>query len=614
MVVVVGAGGGVLAATGSGEPSYRTVVVTHRTVEATVNSIGTVTPVSQASVSFPVGGRVAQVPVTVGQHVTTGDVLAALDASSLTASLDNARATLASAQARLAADQTSQTSVTTTTTTTVRSAGSTAQGASYVTSASGRPSATASAAPDRGTDGTAATGGTAADVVKRDQQQLLTDQRAADTVLYQTQADLTHEQAVCGSFLNSLSRSPGDITGSPAPTSSPGAGPATGPTPDGTDCSTLLKQVLAEQDTLSNDLRAVAADEAALDTAVAQLLAQSQGKQPDAGSGQPSSDAGSGQQPSNGPEPTSTAGTSPGTGTGTGGTGSAGAGSGRGTPSSGSGAGGSAAGSSRTASGSTRAPVSAAQIAADQASVDSANATLAVAQQGLDQAQLISPITGVVAAVNVRPGQSVNAGSSTAAIVVLNPGSAEVMTTVSESNVASVKVGAKATVVPDGTDTPTAGTVVAIGLLPTASTASTASGASGASASSSTSGGVSYPVTIGLTNGGVTGGGQLFAGSGAAVSIVVSSATNALAVPSSAVHTIGNRHVVSVLRGGKMTSVPVNVGAVGVTFTQVTSGLSEGDQVVLADLKASLPTSNTTLRGIGGGGGGGAFTGGGRNG
>ncbi len=230
---------------------------------------------------------------------------------------------------------------------------------------------------------------------------------------------------------------------------------------------------------------------------------------------------------------------------------------------------------------------------------------LPVAAQSLDQARIVSPISGLVAAVNITPGQSVTAGSSTAAIVVVNPGAMEVTTTVSDSNVAAVKVGAKVTVTPDGTDSPTAGTVVAVGLLPTVSTASTGTGSSTGTGPGA-SGGVAYPVTIGLNGGG----GQLFAGSGAAVSIVVSSAVNALAVPTSAVRTIGNRHTVSVLRDAKLVSLPVEVGAVGVSFTQVTSGLSESDQIVLADLHAPLPTSNTTLRGLGGvGATGGGFAG-----
>ncbi len=631
VAVLGGAGGGVLVATAAGGPSYRTTVVSRRTVEATLNSIGSVTPVSQASVSFPVSGRVAQVPVAVGQHVTTGDVLAELDTSSLASSLDNARATLTSAQAKLAADQASQTGGTASTSTSLStgSGSGVVGGAAFVRSRqAGTPSPShvaveliVSGEPRVGASGggPAGQGVAAADVVKQRQQQLLADQHAADTVLYQTQADLAHEQVVCRAFLNSLGRAPSATqTQATQTTQTQAQDPAStgGTAPDGTDCSALLKNVLAEQETLNNDLRAVAADEAALDAAVAQLLAQSPGQQAGTGPGQPSpspSGTGTGTGVGTGAGAEQHAGSNSGNSGKTGATGNTGGGTTHGgtsaggtaagrTSAGGTAAGGRAAGGSTTASGTSRAPASAAQIAADQASVDAANAMVPVAQQSLDQARLISPISGLVAAVNVTSGQSVTAGSSTAAIVVVNPGSMEVMTTVSDSNVAAVKVGAKVTVTPNGTDSPTAGTVVAIGLLPAASTTSTGTASSGSSS------GVAYPVTIGLNGGG----GALFAGSGAAVSIVVSSVAHALAVPTSAVRTLGNRHVVSVLRDTKLTSLAVEVGAVGMTFTQVTSGLSEGDQVVLADLNAPLPTSNTTLRGIGGGGlGGGGFGGGG---
>src|SRR5262249_30808981 len=132
--------------------------------------------------------------------------------------------------------------------------------------------------------------------------------------------------------------------------------------------------------------------------------------------------------------------------------------------------------------------------------------------------------------------------------------------------------------------------VVAIGMLPTAS------GSSGSAA---------YPVTIGLD----AGGGQLFAGSGAAVTIVTGRATDALAVPTSAGHTTRTRQFVSVLRDHTSTTIPVTVGAVGPTLTEITSGMLEGDQVVLADLSTPLPTSNPTLRGPGGGGFGGGIRG-----
>ncbi|WP_131771151.1 biotin/lipoyl-binding protein [Candidatus Protofrankia californiensis] len=539
IVVVGGVGGGVLAATAaSGGPSYRTAVVTHRTVEATLNSTGTVTPTSQASVSFPVGGRVAQVSVAVGQHVTTGDVLAELDTSSLAASLDNARSTLASAQAKLAADQASQTAAGTASAAASTSAPASAStgtgrvsGAVFVTSGQAgvqsashvTASGTAAGEPQAGTANSAGTTGganSAEDLVKHYQQQLLADQHAADTLLYQIQADLAHEQSVCRSFLDSLRRagddapgagvpgaahgsgSSGEVTGTPALTPSPGtAAPsgtatATGPAPNGTDCAALLKQVLTEQETLNDRLHAVAADVVALDAAVAQLLAQSPGRQqsPEQQSpgGQPDAGAGTGGGTDAGRPSSSPTGTGAGTGgtNGTAWTDTGGSKSTRGgTPAGGGPAGsntlaGGSAGRSGTTSGASRTPASAAQIAADQASVDAANAMLLVAQQSLDQARLISPISGLVAAVNIAPGQSVSGGSGTATIVVLNPGSMQVTTTASDSNVAAVKIGAKVTVTPDGTSSPLTGTVVAIGLLPAASTTSGGTASSGSSGSS----------------------------------------------------------------------------------------------------------------------------------
>ncbi len=45
--------------------------------------------------------------------------------------------------------------------------------------------------------------------------------------------------------------------------------------------------------------------------------------------------------------------------------------------------------------------------------------------------------------------------------------------------------------------------------------------------------------------------------------------------------------------GGSTKTVTVSVGAVGATWTQITAGLTTGQQVVLADLAAPLPSSAT---------------------
>ena len=201
----------------------------------------------------------------------------------------------------------------------------------------------------------------------------------------------------------------------------------------------------------------------------------------------------------------------------------------------------------------------------------------------------------------ISAGQSVQASSGTPQIIIIGPGSHQVTTSVSDTQVGSVHVGDAAAITPSGSSAPLPGQVVSIGLLAT-------------SGSVTSSGSASYPITIGLTNTAQ----QLFAGQSAAVSIMLAQVPGALTVPSSAVHTVGANHIVTVLRNGSASSVRVTVGAVGPTRTQVLTGLNPGDQVVLADLSQPLPGTTvptaSRLAGGGGAGGGGAGGGGGRRG
>jgi hypothetical protein len=270
---------------------------------------------------------------------------------------------------------------------------------------------------------------------------------------------------------------------------------------------------------------------------------------------------------------------------GTGGTGGSGGTGGRGGTS-----GGGAAGAS------TAGPATAAQLAADQASLDAANAQLNVARQNLAAATLAAPITGTVALVNITPGQQVSGGQgsgSTADFVIEGAGGEEATTTVSVSDVGEIRVGQPATVTLDGSATPINGEVVAVGMLSTTSSTGTAS----------------YPVTIGLAAGTPT----LFAGSDAQVAITLAKVSDAITVPTSALEGIGAATFVTVLTAGKPVRVRVAVGAAGPVLTQVSSGLTVGEQVVLADMSTPLPTNTNPFaaRAIttGGGGFGGARTG-----
>jgi multidrug efflux pump subunit AcrA (membrane-fusion protein) len=97
--------------------------------------------------------------------------------------------------------------------------------------------------------------------------------------------------------------------------------------------------------------------------------------------------------------------------------------------------------------------------------------------------------------------------------------------------------------------------------------------------------------------------------------VVTSEGKDVVAVPTSAVNTNGTQSYVLVLSAGKLVDKTVKVGLVGYTYTQVMSGLKEGESVVLADYSEAVPTSNTaTVGGFGGGAGGfggGGFGGGG---
>jgi HlyD family secretion protein len=244
------------------------------------------------------------------------------------------------------------------------------------------------------------------------------------------------------------------------------------------------------------------------------------------------------------------------------------------------------------ASGST---ITADQLVADEANVAAALADVNVANETLAQSTIVSPIAGTIADVKLSAGTQVSADSSTANVVIIGRGGYEVTTTITVADRPKVSVGDTATVTPDGSSAKLAGKVVSIGLATTSSSTSSFGG------SSSTT---SYPVTIGFTSEPA----GLRNGASTAVTIVVAHTDSALTVPTSAVTTIGTGfHTVTVLADGKTSTVSIQIGTVGADRTAVTSGLSAGQTVVLADLGQAIPSSNTTTRF----GGGGAFTGGG---
>ncbi len=103
VVVIALIGSGLLAAQafGADNPSYVTATVATHNVDALLNGVALVEPVSQASVAFPASGTVASVDVEVGDSVTVGQTLASLDPEQLTQALHEKQATLAQAELTL---------------------------------------------------------------------------------------------------------------------------------------------------------------------------------------------------------------------------------------------------------------------------------------------------------------------------------------------------------------------------------------------------------------------------------------------------------------------------------------------------------------------------------
>ena len=533
-------------------PTYVAASVGSHPVVQTLQATGTTEPSTAATVSFAVSGIVATVPVAVGDKVATGQVLATLDTTSLKYALATAQEQVANAELTLGQAESGQVSAASGTTSSKTSSTGTSRSSSSSHSGSGFPAS-----------------------VTATQNRLLATVRQGDSALAKAKADLALATMLCQSRTNPSQAPTGSHTHVPTgshthvptgshthvptgshthvptgshthvptgshthvPTGNPSQAPTATPTatwttsttawttsPAGpsTTCIHVQQLVLRDESHLFTLQQGLSGQVTALD----KLLVSSASS----------------------------------TGTVSAGTASAGTAS--------------ASHTSTGGSGSTTVAVSAAQLAADQASVDAANASLAVAQQQLSQATIVSPFTGVVSSVGLTIGQQVTAGSSTTAVDVIDPTGHGVTLSVDVTKIPQVKVGQKATVVPDGSATPLAATVSYVAAAP-ATTSSTA-----------------YAVQLAFTRNPT----KLRDGIQAAVTITTAQAADTLAVPTSAVNHRGALDYVLVLNGSTIKAQIITVGAVGAIYTQVTQGLTAGQHVVLANPNQPIPTSTITGR------------------
>ena len=508
-------------AVASGGPSYQSATIEDRAVGAVLEGVATLEPVSQAAIAFPTSGTVASVSVKVGDHVTAGETVAALDTTSLEQSLHEKEAALASAQLNLE-KATSGQSVSL-----PNSSGSGGTGGSGNFSGNGSNATLKSTRTGGFSTGIVLTAATSDPELQQAQQAVLHAQHQVDVAIAASSAALDHATAVCAQVGVDPSTT---TTTTTAPVST------TVPTDALAACQQALNDVLTAQKAVQTAQASLVDASQAYDDLLAERAANS----------------GSGSIPSGGST----------TGGATTGGASAGA----------SGAQGSGGfGGASTGAGSTP---SSADLVAFQKAVDAAQDQVAVAQQALAQATIASPIEGTVVSVTLVPGDTVTAASTTANVVVKGGGGFQATSSVSVTKVAKVKVGQSATVLPDGAKTPLTGKVVAISAAPT---------------SSSSSATATYRVVVALDATKET----LQNGATADLTVLTASTKAGLAVPTSAITTTGTRHTVTVLDGDTTRVVTVRVGTMGPTWTVVERGLTSGQQVVLADRAAALPSSAT---------------------
>lgn len=215
------------------------------------------------------------------------------------------------------------------------------------------------------------------------------------------------------------------------------------------------------------------------------------------------------------------------------------------------------------------------EVATAQAQVDSAQVAVEEAETTLDQTVLRAPVAGRVAAVNGVTGEPSTSSSSSSSndssdsstdasgfVTLTGTDALQVTADVAEADIADVEVGQPATVTLSASGKEVPATVTGVDSIETV-----------------TNNVVEYGVTVTLEE---TQGIKL--GQSTQVVVTTGSKQGVLRVSSSALTTVGDTTTATVrATDGSTSTVQVVTGLEGDGFTEVLSGLSDGDQVVLPE-------------------------------
>ena len=202
--------------------------------------------------------------------------------------------------------------------------------------------------------------------------------------------------------------------------------------------------------------------------------------------------------------------------------------------------------------------------------VQNAQLSLQSAQQALDSYTITSPISGTVIEKNLKAGDQLNGGDSGAMAVIYDLSQLELQMDVSELDIGQIQPGQTVEITAEALPGQTfTGVVEKVSVNGT-----------------TTDGFTTYPVTILLSEYG-----DLNPGMNVSADIIVERSENALCVPAEAVNSDGTVLVagegafaedgVTIADPSKIESRPVTLGRGNQDYVEITSGLEEGETVLL---------------------------------
>lgn len=222
------------------------------------------------------------------------------------------------------------------------------------------------------------------------------------------------------------------------------------------------------------------------------------------------------------------------------------------------------------------------EIAIQKTQLDQAALNYSLKQRDVDELVVKAPISGTVTYIAVKKGDQVNAHAEVCAISNLSRLS--LVVAVDELDVGKLRLGMSAEVTTQALPGKTfKATVTEIAFEGTVK-----------------DGVASYNVTLELEEGALKGG--LMPGMSADAKIITASKENVIAIPAEAVRSRAQRKYVYVLKDGQPQPVDVTVGMSSDSQVEITSGLQEGDKVILSNPEQSTRNVGPFMPGVPAGG------------